>query len=229
MLKDKNFEGLFEEYIKLAPNEKVIHYWDLPDGFCVRLNKPIKDLPFRGSTNSITIGKLKRNFGNDFKMEKNIKSILNWRNKRHEVNVKFPLNLVNKEYVEIYSLMLSEGSYNKGFILHVPEEEFHNIFFSSLNRLFVNVHINQILSKGFKLSFAPNKLRYLLPFPKHIPKFILTNREFARTYLKIAFEAESNPFYKLRKGTQVTRRIKLSRNVGIDNLIKEKLHYKEGE
>ena len=125
--------------------------------------------------------------------------------------------------------MLSEGSYKKGFTVHVPEEEFHDIFLNSLNKIFSKLHTNQIISKGFKLSYGPNKLRYLLPIPKIIPKFIFNNKKFAKIYLRIAFEAEGNVRYKILESGGTNRRIKLSRNIGIDNLIKNKLSYEEGE
>src|SRR3989344_293555 len=221
---------LIDEYIKNAPNKKLVHYWELPDGLCVKLRKPIKDVPFRGSTNSITIGKINRKFGYDSKIEKEIISLITWRNKKHEIKVKFPLSLINKEYIELYSLMLSEGSYKSESKLQVPEEEFHQIFINNLKKLFGNeILITQLISNGVKISNAPEKISYLLPITTHIPKFILENKEFAKLYLRIAFEAEANFRYKVLKTGIIQRRIKLSRNIGIDNIVKKHLPYEKGK
>ena len=214
-------------YIQNAPNKQAIHYWDLPDGICTRITNPPKKLRIRGET--FTVGKLKRTFDYDPRIEKHIRSIVNWRNKKHEIKVNFPISLLNENYVQIYSLMLSEGSYKTEFKLHVPEEEFHEMFAKCLRNLFGNLHINQAIEKGIKRSRAPKNISYLLPIPDHIPRFIIDNKEFARIYLKIAFEAEANFRYKILKNGAVNRRIKLSRNVGIDNIIKEKLPYEEGK
>jgi hypothetical protein len=63
----------------------------------------------------------------------------------------------------------------------------------------------------------------LLHIPQHIPRFILQNKEFARSYLKIAFESEGYAYLKDSK-----RYIRLVRNMGIDSLIKETLNYADG-
>ena len=168
-----------------------------------------------------------RIYGKDLEINKLITFLLNWRNKQHKVNVSFPLSLIKDDYVKLYSLMLSEGSFRNEFKLQVPEKEFHNMFKVSLKNLFGDMLITKRVYNGVPFTMAPAKISHLLPIPKHIPKFILENKEFARIYLRIAFEAEGSlHLYKHKTGTH--RRIKLSRNIGIDNLVDKKLPYKEG-
>jgi len=214
-------------YIDNSPNQTIIHYWDLPNGIRVKLTNPPKELTVRGET--FTIGKIKRVFGNSAEIEDKIISIVNWRNHKHEFSVKFPIHLTNEKYVLLYSLMLSEGSSHDEFRIHVPEEEFHAIFQDNLNSFFEHISINQSIAKNIKVSKAPECIRHLIPIPRYIPRFILEEKEFARIYLRVAFEAEGHFRYKHLKNEAVNRRIKLSRNTGIDSLIAQPLSYNIGE
>jgi hypothetical protein len=217
----------FQEYTEKAPDIKEINFWDLPHGTCVGFENPPENLILRGNTKTITVGRLLRIYGKDSGINKKITYLLNWRNKRHKVNVSFPLSLVKDDYVKLYSLMLSEGSFRNEFKLQVPEEEFYNMFTVSLKNLFGDLLITRSVYNEVPLTMAPEKISCLLPMPKHIPKFILENKEFARIYLRIAFEAEGS-LQLLKHKTGTLRRIKLSRNLGIDNLVDKELSYKEG-
>lgn len=123
--------------------------------------------------------------------------------------------------------MLSEGDFKNTFKIQVPEEIFHNIFRTSLIKLFgpqISSTIKQkVYNDGVKISYTTKIICNILPIPEHIPKFILQNKEFARTYLNIAFESEG---YAYLKGS--IRYIRLTRNIGIDNLITESLNYADG-
>ena len=139
------------------------------------------------------------------------------------LNVNFPIKLENHEYTTLYSLMLSEGSTSSEFSLNVPEQFFHERFKIKIGNLISEDFSKNIavdFQNGFKRSRAPAKIRHLIPVSEHIPKFILLNKELAREYLKIAFEAEGSPI--LNKN-QIKRYIKLSRYVDISKYVNVEL------
>jgi len=121
--------------------------------------------------------------------------------------------------------MASEGSKNTEFRLHVPEEFFHEMFIDNLTYLFgksIKKYIIQRQDKKILRTTAPAIIRYLIPIPEHIPRIILLNKKYSKRYLQIAFEAEGSPIYIKSK-----RYISLKRNVGITNIVKERLNYPE--
>src|SRR3989344_8253460 len=170
-----NIQTSFEEYLAKSPTKQEIHYWDLPRGLCahIELSKLPHELKthkrFRGNTQTLTINRLISNFGKDPEIDEVIRYFFNWRNKREKLFIPLPFKLNNEDYVQLYSLMLSEGSCKNTFALHVPEEEFHKIFKESLKNLFGIANVNSRFSHNTKLSFASRRLRYFLPVPEHIP------------------------------------------------------------
>jgi hypothetical protein len=68
-------------------------------------------------------------------------------------------------------------------------------------------------------------VKYLIPISNRIPRLILDNLDYARDYLKIAFEAEGSP---ILNSLSHKRYIKLSRNVGVSHLFQSKLNYSIG-
>ena len=216
----------FRQYLNDAPEICNVHFWDLPKGTPVGLKSKPENLNLRGHTQTVTVRRLLKLYGQNSEIEKNIKFLLNWRNKNHRINVRFPLSLKNVHYVKLYALMISEGSFNSEFRLQVPEKEFHTIFVESLEALFRDVMISHRIDNNVPITYAPAKISSLLPMPRHIPRFILNNKEFSRIYLRIAFEAEGS-LHLIKHKTGTHRRIKLSRNLGIDDLVVETLHYQK--
>jgi len=207
----------WEEYIKSAPDIKYAHYWDLGPSVCLGLNRIPRGLKLRAKT--ISVKKLST-FGKNSDIEKLINFIALWRGrgKTFKLKIKLPLNLVNLDYVQLYSLMLSEGSFRNEFRLHVPEEIFHKILTNSLTNLLGKQVLNFRYTKKFKninRTTFPAIIRYLFPIPEHIPKFILENKKFLRVYLRIAFEAEGSPIFVESK-----RYIRLVRSIDISPILK---------
>ncbi len=212
----------FFEYLDGAPTKKEINYWDLPKNMCIKLSPIPKEVRLRGT--SITVKRLVSTIGKDKKINKNIKSILFLRNSR-KLTLKLPLSLNNINFVNLHSLMVSEGSYTSEFRIHVPEKIFHNIFEESLSNIFgkeIKKLIIQKKEKNILRSTAPAVVRNILPMGEHIPRIILKNKEYCRKYIQISFEAEGSPIFMGSK-----RYISLKRNTSIDNLVKEKLKYPE--
>ncbi len=144
-----------------------------------------------------------------------------------KLDIKMPIFLDNMNFVNLYSLMVSEGSYRTEFRLHVPERIFHDIFSKSLEGLFgegMKRHISRKMDKGVMRSNAPRAVRYFIPITNHIPKIILKNKEYCRKYLQIAFEAEGSPIFS---GTK--RYISLKRNVDVTKVVKNNIKYSEGK
>ncbi|MCH8945779.1 MAG: hypothetical protein IIA85_02560 [Nanoarchaeota archaeon] len=197
-----------EDYIENCPNKREINWFDLPETIYVliELNK------------IISIKKLIVEYGKNEKFNKKIKGIRTFiRGKILEL--KFPINLNQIEYIKIYSLMISEGSYNTEFSLNVPEKEFHNIFKNSLKKIISqNILIRKDLNSDHERSRAPAIIRYLLPFPNHLSLILFKNKKFAKEYLRIAFEAEGSPIYNLKKSKKY---IKLSRNNSVERYFKK--------
>lgn len=147
-----------------------------------------------------------------------VKKLRKWKHK-----IRLPLKLDSIHYAKLFSLMASEGTTSGEFSIHVPEKEFHDMFRSTLVNLFgknINEGIRTRESKGFLRSRAPAVIRYILPKYEYIPCLILDNKEYAREYLRVAFEAEGSPIIK---GTK--RYIKLTRNVNVTDLLLGKINY----
>lgn len=217
-----DIEKDFFNYYNKSPKVKEINYWDLPKNMCVELISIPNKVKLRG--NSITIKKLISLVGKDKNINKNIKSILFLRNSRRLL-LNLPLSLNDLNFVNLNSLMISEGSHKSEFRIHVPERFFHDIFAESLSNIFgkeIKELILQKKEKNILRSTAPAVIRNILPIEEHIPKVILENKEYCRRYMQISFEAEGSPIFVGFK-----RYISLKRNTRIDNLIKEKLKYPE--
>ena len=212
----------FSEYLYKSPKIRQINYWDLPKNICVTLSPVPKKVKLRGK--SITIKKLISMVGRNKRINKNIKSILFLRNSR-KLPIKLPLSLNSVNFVNLNSLMVSEGSYKSEFRIHVPERFFHEIFLKSLSNIFgmeIRKFIKQKAEKNILRSSAPAIIRNILPIEEHIPEIILKNKEYCRRYLQISFEAEGSPIFRGSK-----RYISLKRNTSIGSLIKVKLKYPE--
>ena len=97
----------------------------MPDSVCVKVNNLPKKIKFRGKDRIITIGRLKKIFGQNKKINGYIRCIFTSISKKKEFKINLPITLTNEYYTQLYSLMLSEGSYKTEFRIHVPEEEFH--------------------------------------------------------------------------------------------------------
>lgn len=192
-----------------------INWWCLPETTRVF----IKELPpiIKHSKECITIRKLLKNLGRDARINKKIQYVKKGISSKENIKINFPIKINCEDYVKLYALMMSEGSTKTEFSLNVPEEFFHKLFEQSLSKLISKEIKNAIkidFNHNFKRSRAPILLKHIIPFPKNIPKFIINNKNFARVYLKIAFEAEGSPILMNNK-----KWIKLSRNVDITFLI----------
>ncbi len=220
----------FDEYFHNSPEIKEVNYWDLPKGLKVKLSTEILNkLGLKVYTKYITINKILAKLGKNKQISQYINKFPITNNRRiRALKVKLPLNLDNIHYVRLYSLMRSEGTNKNDFHLQVPEKEFHNIFKNSIKNLF---GISKFYEENIKIKRirATTILRYFIPIPIHIPRLILENKEYAKEYLRIAFEAEANFRFKILANKAVNRRIRLTRNVGIDNLITENLNYPLGK
>lgn len=212
----------FEKYYRDAPSIKEINYWDLPKNNFIKLNSIPKGVKMRGQT--ITPKRLVEQIKKDPLVNKQVDSIQFLRNSR-KLSLNLPLSLDDINFVNLHSLMVSEGSCNSEFRLHVPEKFFHDIFVKSLSNLLGNELKKLIIQKKNKnilRSTAPAIIRNILPINEHIPKIILKNKEYCRKYLQISFEAEGSPILVGSK-----RYISLKRNTSVDKIIKTKLSYPE--
>lgn len=214
-----------KNYVEDSPKFEKLDWWDLPDSVNLSLNRFPKDVKKLG--NFVTVRRLK-NSNQKENITKNITHIKKetFGNKRFKI--KFPILLNNKEYACLYALMISEGSHRTEFSLNVPEEEFHLLFKDCIKNLISEDAMNFIkcdYNKGVLRSRSPARVRYLIPIPPKIPFIILNNKDLARDYLKIAFEAEGSPIFNKK---QHKRYIKLSRYVDITSFItKENLPLKK--
>lgn len=173
----------------------------------------IEDLPthlFLSLKNGSRISVKKFLQNKKYKME-DVSGIVNLKRKKYIIKIDFPINLINFDYVRLYSLMLAEGSKTTEFRLHVPEKELHFIFKQSIKNLFPKTNMENLLSMGkshnISRSNAPSILRFIIPIPNEIPNFIQANKEFSKEFIKIFFESE---------GTVVKNRIKLTQSIPIE-------------
>ncbi len=88
----------------------------------------------------------------------------------------------------------------------MPESLCHSFFTSIIFNFLQNI--------GQSRTRVSSVVRYLLPIPEHIPKFILEDKEFSRMYLRIAFEAEGSPVLVKTK-----RYIRLVRSTNISKIL----------
>jgi len=228
----------YGNYVKISPDIREIHYWNLPD----HLTVDISNFKLRTPSLSVhkpTIKTIKRIIGNNSKLEKKIQKVVNWTLKRFEIHIKLPLKLKNRHYVSLYSLMLSEGDYKNEFRLQVPEKELHQIFVNSLKNLFPRNNFSELYSlnnTSIPRSTASSIFRYFIPIPEIIPKFILLNKNFSKIYLRIAFESEGSVLpdgaIQLSRSIKLPQRLEMKGGVGkkffIGRLKKEypKLYFK---
>ena len=209
----------FEHYYAIAPNVSEVNFWDLPKG----LKLVLYNNPKFNYLNKKSIGEILKLYGKNLELNRTIKYVLS-KNGRL-LPIRFPLNLKSIDYVRLYSLMLSEGSYKTEFSLNVPESEFHEIFIKSLCKLCgteIRDYIKQDKNNGFLRSRVNRIIRWVIPIPEHIPKFILSSDKLSKEYLKIAFEAEGSPVFT-KQGGCTKRYIRLTRNTDVSKIFK-KLH-----
>ncbi|OVE74662.1 hypothetical protein BVX95_01660 [archaeon D22] len=218
-MKKTNPKSNHLKYIKSASKIDVINWWDISENIKLKLRTYPKEIKKLGDL--ITVRRLK-SISDKGSMNKNICGIKKELGKNTILKLQFPIQLKNMDYVRLYALMTSEGSYNTEFSLNVPEQEFHDIFKESISKLISTSAAEMIkydYNKGFLRSRAPAILNRLIPFPEMIPNSIMTNKEFAREYLRIAFEAEGSPIYDA--GSK--RYIKLSRYCDITDYVSTNL------
>lgn len=216
-------EELIENYIKNSPKIKAVDWFDLPAETHFLLKEFPKEVKQIGKSNFVSSRRLKNFYGNDKSLNEKIIGIKKYMRGNKYLEINFPINLKTREYVKLYALMVSEGYTRSEFSIHVPEKYFHDIFKKNIHYLVNSNFANEIrvgLSNGFLRSRAPAKIRHLIPIPKHLPSMILENKEFAREYLRIAFDAEGSAILNEK---QHKRYIKLSRYVDITNFVEEKL------
>ena len=201
-----------DDYLSSSFKLDKVNWWDLPNWINLQLKKSPKEI--KKPRDFITIGKLKR-----IKQKNNItKNIIGIKKEMFGNNafkISFPVLLNTKEYARLYALMTSEGSHKTEFSLHVPEKEFHSLFKECVKKLISEEAKSLIKSKyqkGVLRSRAPGIIRHLIPLPLRIPFIIINNKNLAREYLRVAFEAEGSPILNQK---QHKRYIKLSRYVDI--------------
>lgn len=199
-----------QEYIKNCSSNQEVNWFDLPTSCYLLINNKDED-----KQKIKLIRKLVGTIGKDKNLNREITGI-RISLKKGILDLKFPINLNQIEYIRLYSLMISEGSFRTEFTLNVPEKEFHQIFKNSIKALISkNIIIKKDLNNNHERSRAPAIIRYLLPFPEHLSLILFNNKEFAREYLKIVFEAEGTPIYDL---SRCKKYIKISRNNSVTNL-----------
>lgn len=202
------------EYINNCSIKQETNWFDLPISCYVLINK-------KGEKKQKVrlIKKLIDEAGKDKNINENIKGI-RISMKKGILDLKFPVNLNQIEYIKLYSLMISEGSFNTEFSLNVPEKEFHQIFKNSLKKLISrNILIKKDFNHDYERSRAPAITRYLIPFPNHLHSILFKNKDFAREYLRIAFEAEGSPIFNLKRHKKY---IKMSRNNSVTGLFQNR-------
>ncbi len=208
----KNIDLNFNGYSHNSPKLNRVDWWNLPDYIKLKLDKFPTDIKRRG--NFITVKRLRQS-KNRKSIAKNIISIKTQMTGTKSFKINFPIALNNKAYTMLYALMTSEGSYRTEFSLNVPEREFHILFKECIRNLLSEEATNLIKSdynKDFLRSRAPAICRYLIPMPSQIPSLVLKDKNLAREYLKVAFEAEGSPILNKK---QHKRYIKISRYVDI--------------
>ena len=214
---------LLNKYLQNSPVLKEINWFDLSAGTNILLKNYPSQIKCLGKL--ITIKRLISYFGKDNKINELIIGIKPAQNK-DIFSIRLPMNLNNLDYIKLYALMISEGSFKTEFSLNVPENEFHILFKNSLNNLFPDFKIKLDTNNEIKRSRAPALIRYLLPFYDNLPKILFNDKSFAKEYLKIVFEAEGSPIFNLSKSKKY---IKLSRNSDVTNFFMNKAELIEGK
>lgn len=215
----KTSDSAISEYIKSSPKFDRLNWWNLPDTVKLRLTKFPKDIKKLG--NFVTIRRL-REIKKKKSITKNISHIKKEMTGDKCFRVSFPIFLNNKDYAKLYALMISEGYYKPEFTLHVPEKEFHTLFKKCIENLISKEAVNFVKNsyeKGLLRLRAPAIIRHLIPLPSQIPFVIMNNKNLAREYLRVAFEAEGSPILNKK---QYKRYIKLSRYTDITPFVSKK-------
>ena len=189
---------LLKKYVQNSPKSLEINWFDLPPNLILLENSHL-----------ITVKKLMKIHGKNKILNRQIKG-LKTSTKKDALRINFPIHLDKICYIRLYALMISEGSVRTEFSLNVPEKEFHQIFEKDLKELLSKeITIKKDFNHGLERSRAPATIRFLVPIYNTIPKVIFQNKEFAKEYLRVAFEAEGSPIFNLKKHKKY---IKLSRN-----------------
>jgi len=217
----------FKRYQRNSLKDASISWWDLHKGTKVGFRRPPLGITLRGET--ITVKRLLSVFGKDPSLNKKITHVMSAIKNPIKLRLSFPIDLNNLAYVHLYALMISEGSKRSEFAIHVPELEFHQLFRESIKDLLGADFADSIREgshAGVGRSRASCLVRYLVPLPQHIPHLVMANKEYAREYLRVAFEAEGSAILNLQNHK---RYIKLSRNIDVTPLLKGKLNYPIGQ
>jgi hypothetical protein len=210
----KDYYNQLKNYVSLSSKKEEINWFDLPKTMYMLIN--LKDT---NRNRIVSIKKLYSIFGKKISLNKMIKGTL-ISSKKGILKMNYPIKINQMAYFKIYALMLSEGTFKTEFSLNVPEKEFHEMFEKNLKRLISReIIIKKDLNKNFERSRAPTIIRHILPLQNHLPLLLFKNKEFAREYLKIAFEAEGCPIYNLKKSKKY---IKLSRNSDVSDIFDQK-------
>ena len=197
--------------------ELIVNWWDLPDSLQLKLKNPLPELS--KDRTLVTVRKCKRyaDYGEITNLVMGIKHHI--RSSKH-LKLKFPLVFNSELYAKLYALMLSEGSFNTEFSLNLPEDFFHKMFFECIKGLLSVDVANKIMydyNSGFKRSRAPAQVRYMIPLPVSVPALIKNNKSLAKSYLRVAFEAEGSPILDIASHK---RYIKLTRYTSVDDCVK---------
>ena len=207
---DNTYYHKMEKYIEKCSKKQEVNWFDIPNSCYILINKNGEE-----EHKVKLVRKLIDEYAIDTALNKNISGI-RISMKKGILPLKFPISLNQIEYIRLYSLMISEGSFKTEFSLNVPEKEFHQIFIQSLRKIISkDITIKKDFNSNFERSRAPAITRYLLPFKNHLSLILFKNKNFAREYLKIAFEAEGCLIFNIKRSKKY---IKLSRNNSVTNL-----------
>jgi len=202
---------LKEKYINQAPEKNEVNWFDLSPNMYLSIVSKNKNI-------LRSVRKLILEFGKNPGINPRISGVL-ISSKKGILPIHFPIILDSNSYYTLYALMISEGSFKTEFALNVPEKEFHEMFKKNLEALISkDIRLLKDLNHNVPRSRAPNIIRNILPFSNHLPRNIFLNKEFARNYLRVVFEAEGCPIFDVKRRKKY---IKLSRNSDVSCLFKE--------
>ena len=211
-------------YLNIAnrnrPSFDQVNWWNLSPHIKLQVTPFPSEIKNYG--NFTTIKRLKQ-IKNKERVSALIKGMKKEMTGKKYFKITFPIYLKNKEYAQLYALMISEGSYKTEFSLNVPEKEFHFLFKKTIKKL-ISEDAGNLIKKsynhGILRSRAPAVIRKVVPLPPKIPTIIYKNKELSREYLKVAFEAEGSP---ILDQTQHKRYIKLTRYTNITHFVAQNI------
>lgn len=203
-----------------------VDWWDLANTIKLALYKHPKEIKKLGNFTSV---KRLKDHPKKESISKEITGIKKDMMGNKKFSISFPIFLDNMYFAQLYALMTSEGSYKTEFSLNVPEIEFHEIFRVCIEKLISKeASDNIIIDKNNNIlrSRAPAILRKIIPLPDKIPNVILNDKELAKEYIRVAFEAEGSPIInKSKRYIKLTRYTDITSFFNIDELPSEKRIY----